>query len=346
MAMPHAARTPSLRARRAALTAAVLLLWSALDTAACAAHRATTPAAPAPAAADSTTSAALARERGATGPAARTLGVLPFAVAAGDTALAPLAYALADLLTTDLARSTRLTLVERARLGDVLRELDLAGAGRVDTASAPRVGRILQARRLVVGAMGTLDRAPGDARPAAGTSGTLRLGVRLADVRTGEVVQALDAQAPLADVLAAEKALAFRLFDALGVTLTPAERAAVEQRPTADLAALLAYGRGVRRQFEGDFRGATEEFRRAQQLDPGFRAAADRAMQARTLSEAGTARPLVVLGLRPVDAAVATTLDRLNRPLDAITTLARSNTAADPAFPLLATTVVVNISRP
>ena len=177
-------------------------------------------------------------------------------------------------------------------------------------------------------------------------TGTLRLGVRLTDVRTGAIAQAVDATAPLSDVLAAEKALAFRLFDALGISLTPAERAAVEQRPTANLAALLAYGRGVQRQVEGDFRAARIEFQRAVRLDPRFRVAADRANQVRSLGEAGTATPMIVPGLRPIDGAVSTTVDRLNRPLDGITTLARPASATDPSFPITTTTVVLVITRP
>jgi TolB-like protein len=323
--------------------------------AACAGSAARPAAPPAPrTAADSAGRDALARERAgmaaATVAAAlaspgglRTLGVAPFAVAAGDSALAPLAYALADLLTTDLARSARLTLVERARLGDVLRELDLSATGRVDAATAPRVGRLLQAGQLVFGTLGSTGRPASGAR---GDAGTLRLGVRLADVRTGAIAQAVDASAPLADVLAAEKQLAFRLLDALGVTLTPAERAAIEQRPTANLAALLAYGRGVQRQVEGDFRGARAEFQRAARLDPGFRVASDRAAQVRTLGETGTSVPVVVPGLRPIDGAVSNTIDRLNRPLDGITTLARPASATDPSFPVTTTTVVLVITRP
>jgi hypothetical protein len=156
----------------------------------------------------------------------------------------------------------------------------------------------------------------------------------------------VDASAPLTDVLAAEKALAFRVFDALGVVLTPAERAAVERRPTANLAALLAYGRGVREEYDGDFRRAVDAYRRAAQLDPNFGAAATRAAVARTLSETGTLTPILVPGLRPVDAAVVSAVDRLNRPLDPISSLTRPNTAADPAFPITTTTVVIVVTQP
>jgi TolB-like protein len=188
----------------------------------------------------------------------RTLGVAPFAVHAADTALAPLAYGLADLLMTDLARSRQLELVDRLHLDALLRELRLAESGRVDTATAPRVGKLAGARRLIVG---SLVQRPG---------GELGIEARIADVPTGEVRQAVSARAPLDAILDAEKELVFRLFRELGVTLTPAEQAAVEQRPTKNLAALLAYSRGVRLEVHGDQGAAAREYQAAVRLDPGF----------------------------------------------------------------------------
>lgn len=294
---------------------------------------------------DSSLVRVLASERAgdATTRVPRTLAVMPFALTSGDPAIAPLAYGLADLLTTDLGRSPRITLVERARLDAVLRELALTATGRVDSLTGPRVGRLIRARRLVVGTVGsaTAERLA----PGAGT-GNLRLGVRLADVGSGTIANAVDASAPLRDVLAAEKALAFRIFDALGVVLTPAEREAVDRRPTSDLAALLAYGRGVQAQYEGDYRRAADEFRRAERLDPRFREAQQRGDEAHRLSEVGTLTPVVVPGLRALDGAIGSMVDRLNRPLDPISSLTRPSTPADPSFPFTTATVVIVVSRP
>ena len=229
-----------------------------------------------------------------------------------------------------------MTLVERARLAEVLRELDLVSTGHVDSSSAPRLGRLVQARRLVMGQVSALSRGR-----------DVRLGVRLSDVQAGTVENAVDASAPLTDVLAAEKALAFRLFDQLGVTLTPDERAAVAQRPTANLAALLAYGNGARLQLLGDYWGAAAEFRKAARLDPNFRIARDRAAAARNLAESGAANPVLVPGVRAIDAAVGVTIDRLNRPIDYITTLTPNGPrTTDPAFVTTTATVVITVNRP
>ncbi|MEP7344507.1 MAG: CsgG/HfaB family protein, partial [Gemmatimonadaceae bacterium] len=85
------------------------------------------------AASDSAAAAAIARERGTSASTGQSLGVTPFRLTSSDATLTALGYALADLLTTDLSRSAQLQLVERARLGEVLRELDLVKSGRVDS---------------------------------------------------------------------------------------------------------------------------------------------------------------------------------------------------------------------
>ncbi len=190
-----------------------------------------------------------------------SLGIPPLEVASADTALAPLGYGLADLLITDLARSRKLVVVDRIRLDAVLRELRLVESGRVDPETAPRIGRLVQARRLV---LGRLRDRPG---------GGLAIEAGIADVATGQLRSAVSAGARLEDILEAEKELAFRLLDELDVTLTPAERSAVEQLPTRSVGALLAYSRGVKYETEGRYEAAAREYIQALRLDPGFGAA-------------------------------------------------------------------------
>ena len=69
------------------------------------------------------------------------------------------------------------------------------------------------------------------------------------------------------------------------MTLTPAERVAVEQRPTRYLSAFLAYSQGSRAEALGDYRTAHAYYARAVMIDPGFSAAASR-MQAVSVSSA------------------------------------------------------------
>lgn len=313
--------------------------WLAPAVALLAACRAGVTASPTPLSdADAAARAAIAAEQalGATVPAGRTVGVVPLRTT--DPALDPLAYALADLILTDLARSRQIAVVERARLHSLLRELDLAATGRLDSATAPRAGRLLGAGQLVVGTVA----------PAGGAE--IRVDSRIANVGSGRVDVAVSAAAALEDILAAEKELVFRLFDQLGVTLTPAERALVEQRPTRNLTALLAYGRGVRYEVDGRYAAATAEYARAARLDPNFALARARARELRAHADVwplpavpvGAAAAGFTIGAGTLGAAM---VDRLN-PTFPFATTGGTATPADPVFPALQATVIIRVILP
>ena len=208
-----------------------------------------------------------------------TVTVVPLTVLSSDTAHASLGHGLAALLAADLGSSARLTVVERLRLDAVLRELQLGQSGRVDTATAPRVGRLLGARQIVLGTV--------DLRSA----GALRLDSRVADAVSGALTPPLTGNATLNQLLDAEKDLAQRLLGVLGITLTPAERRKFEQRPTRSLNAFLAFSRGVRSEASRDFAGALTHYSTALRLDPGFAAAGQRlgAIQGSPVSMSGGA---------------------------------------------------------
>ena len=269
----------------------------------------------------------------------RSLGVAPFSVNAADTLIAPLAYGLADILITDLQRSGQLQLVDRIRLDALLREVQLVEAGRVDPATAPRVGKLVGARRLVIGA---LAQRPG---------GQIAIDARIADVVTGTVRAGVSASAPLADILAAEKELALRLLGQLGVNLTPAARALIEERPTRNIAALLAYSRAVRYEVHGDYSRAAAEYRTALRLDPSFTLASAKLGQVPGASPPPSLRAGTESDQRDAGSGIgrasAVAVDRVNpvffSPL-AGGTRAGAGSVADPTFPSQTVIVLVTIT--
>ena len=72
----------------------------------------------------------------------------------------------------------------------------------------------------------------------------------------------------------------------MGVQLAPAEQDAINQRPTQNIQAFLAYSRGLVAQDRGDYGAAQAEFNDAANLDPNFRAASQSAASAGELSSA------------------------------------------------------------
>lgn len=245
---------------------------------------------------------------------ARTFAVVPFTVSASDTVLKPLGYGLADLLMNDLAKSPELRLVERVRTDAMLRELSLVDEGIVDPRQAPRVGRLVGARRILIG---SATRADGN---------TVRLSARVVDVIGGTVQDLVSADAPLDRVIDAEKALALLVFERLGIALTPAQRQRVEQRQTTQLAALVAYGRGVQAEAKGDAVGATAAFEDAARLDAAFTAArtqAAAAAPAASQQRATNVARVLDLTAQAVNAPVTTKLpEAVDAPLTSGSVLA------------------------
>ncbi|MHB1312037.1 MAG: CsgG/HfaB family protein [Gemmatimonadaceae bacterium] len=243
---------------------------------------------------------------------ARTFAVTPFTVATRDTILRPLGFGMADLLANDLAKSPELRLVERVQTEAIMRELSLVDEGITDPREAPRVGRLIGARRILIG---NASMVPG---------GDVRLSARVVDAIAGTVQDLVSADAPLDRIIDAEKALALLLFERLGITLTPAQRLSIEQRQSSQLAALVAYGRGVQAEAKGDASAAIAAFEEASRLDAAFSAARAQAQAApsgassRSSSAANSVARVVDLAAQGVNAPVAVKLpEAVDAPLAA-----------------------------
>jgi tetratricopeptide (TPR) repeat protein len=202
----------------------------------------------------------------------RTVAVLPFTFSGADTSLKPLERGFADLVTTDLTRASALTVVERERLQALLDEMHVQQTG-VAAGTGVRAGKILQAGRLVGGSISQLGQ------------NQLTANAYVTNVQTSQNVgNGARDQQTVDQLFTLEKNIVFGLFDDLGVTLTTAERNAIEQRPTRSLQAFLAYSRGLELEDQGRFDEAARFFDNAVRTDPGFGAAQQKSQEARNIA--------------------------------------------------------------
>ncbi len=204
-------------------------------------------------------------------PEANTVAVMPFAYSGTDPQIQPLTRGFAQLVVTDLTKSRQIRVLERERMQTMLDEMHLADSGTADPQTALRGGRLLRAARVVQGTL-----LP--------QGGNLRVDAAVVDVASAGVAASAGASDALDRLFDLEKQLVFSIFTNLGIQLSDQERAAVEQRPTQNLQAFLAYSRGLAAEDRGDFVGAREAFGEAAGLDPNFRAAAQGASAASDLS--------------------------------------------------------------
>jgi TolB-like protein len=221
-------------------------------------------------------------------PTPNAVAVFPFRYVGANEELRPLARGLTHLMITDLGKLQRLTLLERERVQALVDELALTEAGRVDPGTGARSGRMLRAARVVQGSVQDVAGKP-----------DVRLDAAVVDATSSNVVATGTASDQLQQLFALEKQVLFRLLDQMGVTVTPAERRALSERPTADLQAYLAFSRGLEAEDRGDFAAAEEGYSAALARDPNFRQARERRAASQRAAQASLVTPRVLAGLGP-----------------------------------------------
>lgn len=90
---------------------------------------------------------------------------------------AALEVGMQQMLTTEFAMNPQLRVVDRSRIKELLTEQDLGASGRVDAATAARIGKLVGARYMVMG--GFVD-----------TYGTMRLDIQVVNTETSEIEKA------------------------------------------------------------------------------------------------------------------------------------------------------------
>jgi TolB-like protein len=219
-----------------------------------------------------------------TPPEPNTIAVMPFAYAGTNEEIKPLSRGFAQLVVTDLAKSRQVRVLERERMQAMMDEMHL-GAGRVDSSTAARSGRLLRASRVVDGTLME-------------QGNVLRADAAVVDVSTTGVAGTARGAMELSRLFDMEKAFVLDLFRSLGINLTPAERGAMDQRPTQSMQAFLAWSRGLEAEDRGDFAGAQGFYDQAARIDPGFLNAQQSSAKASDMSAAASA------SVQTVDAAV------------------------------------------
>ncbi len=199
------------------------------------------------------------------------IAVLPVEIA-GDSSFRPLGRGLAQMIISDIGLLQRFRLVERLQIGAVIDELKLAQGGRIERTTAARVGRLISAGRMVQGLAAIPPK--GDTR--------LEANVVAAD---GSVGSPAVVNGRFRDLLKLEKELVVKLVTGLGYRLSQAERELILENGTQNLAAFLAYSRGLEAEDGGDFAAARRHYAEAVRQDPGFQ-------QARSKYRAAAVAPL------------------------------------------------------
>ncbi|MFM8910976.1 MAG: CsgG/HfaB family protein [Gemmatimonadota bacterium] len=195
-----------------------------------------------------------------------TVAVLPFvnsAIGTANAELAPLSKGIADLLITDLGMNPGIRMVERENIQQLLDEQRLAQDGRVDDATAARIGKLLGAKHMVTGSFIT-DR-----------TGQMVVTLKAIDSETGRISWTHKDQGKTDDFLALVAKVASAANTGLKLpALTSQAKAATAERTAEQkripFQAVMLYSRALSAQDAGQKEEAIQLFTQTIERFPDF----------------------------------------------------------------------------
>lgn len=171
----------------------------------------------------------------------------------------PLSKGFASMLSTDLANTGRIKIVERSKMLAMLDEIKMGQSGMLANDAAVQVGKMAGARNIIFGSyvvMGT----------------KMRIDVRLIDVETSLLVIAEEISGNSDTFFDMEKRLVKKITS--GLMVKTAERGTNDRSgEKGSFKSALFYSKGIEYLDSHDYNNARKMFSKALELDPDFGAA-------------------------------------------------------------------------
>lgn len=170
---------------------------------------------------------------------------------------------IAAVLIEELAQNPAVRVVDRAVINNLITEQNLARDGRVDAATAARVGKLVGARYMVTGSF--ID-----------AYGDFRVTARIIDVETGEIVKVVSNDESMRDrrqMFKIFQNVSTKLMAGVNLPALPRQVAQAAERRNVPTDALTFYSRALLYEDRGDKPKAAEYYRRATDAFPGYAAA-------------------------------------------------------------------------
>ncbi len=190
----------------------------------------------------------------------KTIAILEFdnySVGEYQEKLGALGKGLADFFEHDFSKLSDLRVVERDKIDFILKEIAMVQAGKVDKATAVKVGKIVGAQLMVFGSITQLD------------SKNARMVVRVVNVETSEIMASVDKEGK-PEFSKMEKELVKEIAELLDLELSDDIMKAIDQGGTTSLDATSYYSLGLEYMDRYDYKNAYASFKKAYEMDSSF----------------------------------------------------------------------------
>jgi TolB-like protein len=192
-------------------------------------------------------------------PAKKNVAILYFDNYTGQADYDPLGRGIASMMISDLSVVKEIQLVEREKMQELIKEIDMQRTKYFDSTTSVRVGKLLGAEYVVVGAFAAVDPK-------------MRIDTRVVRVETGEIVKTAQVTGDQDKFFDLQQDLANKLIDGLGIALSPEEKASLEAQQKANrveaLKTVASFSRAIQLYDRKDYEGAAKAIAPAVQQAP------------------------------------------------------------------------------
>lgn len=161
------------------------------------------------------------------------------------------------MLISELAQNPAARVVDRAEIQKLLGEQDLGEAGRVDAATAAKIGKLVGARYMIAGTFVDL-------------YGRFRMDARIINVETSEILKVVKAEGKRDDLFRLIQTLSENLMKETKLPPLPAQVGQAVRARNIPTEALTYYSRALLYEDRGDKAKAAEYFSKATTVFPEY----------------------------------------------------------------------------
>lgn len=172
------------------------------------------------------------------------------------------------MLISELAQNPAARVVDRAEIQKLLGEQDLGEAGRVDAATAAKIGKLVGAKYMIAGTFVDL-------------YGRFRMDARIINVETSEILKVVKAEGKRDDLFRLIQSLSENLMKETKLPPLPAQVGQAVRARNIPTEALTYYSRALLYEDRGDRAKAAEYFSKATTVFPEYAEAQEGLRRAR-----------------------------------------------------------------
>ncbi len=193
-------------------------------------------------------------------PEIQTIAVMEFdnySIGKYQKELGALSKGLDDFFEYDFAKFSSLKVIERDKIDFIIKELELSQSGKIDNATAARIGKMLGAQLMVFGSITQIDKK------------NARMIARVVKVETSEIITSVSKEGK-PDFVKMEKELVKELAEQLNILVSDETNLMLQQSGTENMDAARLYSIGLEYMDKYDYQKAYEYFEKAYEKDKTF----------------------------------------------------------------------------